>query len=404
MERVYSTYLKCCGCETCANVCPKSAITMSKDAYGFRYPLIDKDKCVDCGICLKKCDFQKENGKGVGTHEPIEAYAAYYKDETILMKSVSGGVFTAFAEYVIAKGGCVYGCIMDDEFNVRIVRGDAIEDIEPMRGSKYIQADMGDIYYDVKAQLANGRLVLFTGTPCQVAALSSYLGNGLADNLITIDLICHGVPSVKSLKLYVSFLEQYKDIKVKQYKFRSKEVGWGLKGAVEITSEKKGKLIKKIIYSKNDFWKSNFSSWNSIRPSCTSCKYANFSRTGDFTMGDYWGWKKLGMDLPTSKGLSVLLVNTFKWAHMIPHLNMVLVKTPIEIARQGNETFNHSAKKGRYWNEFMNCVADNNFLPFYLGFEKFKKDRQRKEKKEWIKSKIRIPFKIAKRIVKQLFK
>ena len=210
MEVLFDEDINCCGCGLCANVCKQSAITMCEDVYGFRYPSIDKDKCIDCGACLKKCDFQKvKTGTSThepSTHEPIEAYAAYYTDDAILMKSASGGVFTAFAEYVIARGGCVYGCIMDEKFNVRIVRGDAIEDIEPMRGSKYLQADIGNTYQDVKSQLAKGRLVLFTGTPCHVAALKTYLGCGRTDNLITIDLICHGVPSVKSFKLYVSFL------------------------------------------------------------------------------------------------------------------------------------------------------------------------------------------------------
>ena len=136
------------------------------------------------------------------------------------------------------QGGCLYGCIMDEGFNVKIVRGDTMGDIEPMRGSKYLQAEIGCVYQDVKSQLLSDRFVLFTGTPCQVAGLKSYLGNSKSDKLITIDLICHGVPSVKSFKMYVSFLEKNKKVKLKRYIFRSNKFEWGHKGGVEIVAEK----------------------------------------------------------------------------------------------------------------------------------------------------------------------
>ena len=397
MGTLSNNVLNCCGCEVCTNVCTQSAIAMVEDAYGFRYPQIDTKKCIDCGACIKKCDFQKLGRNGVETNAPIEAYAAYHQDEQVLMASASGGVFFAFAQYVLSRGGCVYGCIIDDDFNVRIVRGDTVEDVERMRGSKYVQGEMGYIYEDVKTSLRD-RLVLFTGTPCQVAALKSYLGNYRTDNLITIDLVCHGVSSVKSFKLYLSFLEKTKKIKVKQYRFRSKEIGWGLSGAVEIVSEKKGKLKKRIVLSKNDFYKSNFLSWNTLRPACTSCKYATFSRTGDFTMGDYWGWEKLGLALPSSKGLSVLLVNSPKWSRIIYDLNLNLVKTPLNIAQQGNETFNHPTQKGHHWEEFMMCVAENDYRPLYIDFEKYKKNRDWKEKKKRIRRIITFPLRKLKKL------
>ena len=398
METLSNNVLNCCGCEVCTNVCSQSAIAMVEDAYGFRYPQIDTTKCIDCGACIKKCDFQKLGKNGIETNAPIEAYAAYHIDEQVLMASASGGVFFAFAQYVLSKGGCVYGCIMDEDFNVRIVRGDSVEDVEPMRGSKYVQSEMGLIYEDVKSSLRD-RLVLFTGTPCQVAALKSYLGNGRTDNLITIDLICHGVSSIKSFKLYLSFLEKTKRIKIKQYNFRSKEIGWGLSGAVEIVSDNKGKLTKRIVLSKNDFYKSNFSSWNTIRPSCTTCKYATFSRIGDFTMGDYWGWERLGLALPSTKGLSVLLVNSPKWSTIINQLSLVLVKTPLKLAQQGNETLNHPAKKGLYWDEFMACVAQNDYRPLYIVFEKSKRNRAYKEKKKKIKRIITFPIRVVKKLL-----
>lgn len=392
MDTIYRTDLSCCGCEVCVNVCPESAITMCEDAIGFRYPKIDAEKCIDCGACIKKCDFQKTREVNDGLKEPIEAYAAYHTDIKVLRKSQSGGVFTAFADYVFKQGGCVYGCIMDEDFNVRIVRGDTMEDIEPMRGSKYLQAETGHIYQDVKSQLIKDRFVLFAGTPCQVAGLKSYLGNSKSDKLITIDLICHGVPSVKSFKLYVSLLEKYKNIKVKRYIFRSNKFEWGHKGGVEIVAEEKGEIVNKLVSSKDDFYKSNYLSWSSLRPSCFVCKYANFYRVGDFTMGDYWGWEKLSLNIPTSNGLSVLLVNSLKWTNLLSSLNLELINTPIEIARNGNETFNHPSRKGRFWDEFMKCVANNDFLPLYLDFEQYKIRRDKKEKIDRIKRIIAWPL------------
>lgn len=382
MDKLYNNDSSCCGCQACLNVCLQSAISMREDAYGFKYPSINQEKCINCGACLKKCDFQKTGNQGVFLNYPIKAYAAYHRENATLKNSTSGGVFTAFAEYVLAKGGSVFGCVIDEEFNVKLVRSDTLEGIEPMRGSKYLQSEIGFIYREVKTILKEGKMVLFTGTPCQVAALKSYLGNSDTKNLITIDLICHGVPSIKSFKLYISLLDGLnKKTKIKEYKFRSKEYGWGLKtSAIEIISEKKGKRHRQIVLSKNDFYKSNYLSWNSIRISCASCKYANNNRVGDFTMGDYWGWEKLGVDIPTIQGLSVLFVNTPKWTHLLNSINMNLIDTPIDVALKGNGALNQPTIRGRFWDAFMECVANNDYYPFYQGFIQFKKTRNRKER------------------------
>lgn len=404
MLTLYYNDYDCCGCETCASVCSQSAISMNEDAFGFRYPKINTDKCIQCGICLKKCDFQKHKNDGVGLSYPIESYAVYHTELNTLKNSTSGGVFTAFAEYVINHGGCVYGCTMDENFNVKIVRGDTLGDIEPMRGSKYLQSEIGDVYKDVKIQLQSGRLVLFTGTPCQVAALKSYLGNVPTDKLITIDLICHGVPSQKSFKMYIKLLESliYKNEKILSYRFRSKEFGWGIKSAaIELFSKKNGKIKKRVVPNKNDFYKSNYVSWNSIRICCASCKYANNNRVGDFTMGDFWGWEKLGVEIPTSNGLSVLFVNTNKWAHLLKDLNLKMISSPVEVALQGNGALNKPTVRGRYWNDFMQCVANNDYLPFYQGFEKYRKTRNRKENVNKIKNVIKTPYRLIKKLFNQ---
>lgn len=394
MDTLCSYDKDCCGCEACVSVCKSNAITMREDTYGFMYPYISQEKCIDCGACLKKCDFKKLVSDGISMHYPIKAYAAFHNDEQTLKSSTSGGVFSAFAEYVLNNGGCVYGCVMDDDFNVSIVKGETTEDIIPMRGSKYLQGAVNSIYKDIKQQLCNKRLVLFTGTPCQVAGLKSYLGKTDYASLITIDIICHGVSSVKSFQLYVSFLKEYKDIKIKKYHFRSKWKGWGLKtSAIEQFVEKNGKVEKRTILSRDDFFKSNYLSWNTIRPSCSSCKYATNLRAGDFTMGDFWGWEKLGLKIPTQNGLSALLCNFDKWEFLLKTINMTLVEVPVETVLEGNGALNSPTKKGRFWNAFMQCVANNNYTEFYKGFEKFKKERKRKEIIKRLKMIIPLPIK-----------
>ena len=199
----------CCACGACLNICPKQAISMQKDEYGFLYPQIDKGKCIKCGLCLKTCAFQNSELKNI----PIKTYAAQ-SDNTDLKESASGGIFASIATNVLREGGVVYGAAMEMENDKLIVRHIAVEndaDLIKLQGSKYVQSSTEKIYQDVKKKLNDNRLVLFSGTPCQVDGLNSYLGKTY-DNLITIDIICHGVPNNQMFQDYIALLEEkYKD-------------------------------------------------------------------------------------------------------------------------------------------------------------------------------------------------
>lgn len=212
----------CAGCTSCMASCPKNAITMEKDGWGFQYPSIDMKKCVNCGLCDKVCPFVQSSSAKL----PIqEVYAVKHRDAEILKESTSGGIFTAISDYVLEQGGVVYGAAFDENMVVRHMRATTPEQRNRMRGSKYVQSDMGDIFTQVKQDIIKKKKVLFTGTPCQVAGLKNFLKNA-TDGLICLDLICHGVPSPVIYKEHLNFLSEKMKMNVLDYKFRPKDWGW----------------------------------------------------------------------------------------------------------------------------------------------------------------------------------
>ena len=300
----------CCACGACLNICPKQAISMQKDEYGFLYPQIDESKCIKCGLCLKTCAFQNSELKNI----PIKTYAAQ-SDNTDLKKSVSGGIFASIATNLLKEGGVVYGAAMEMENDKLTVRHIAVEndaDLIKLLGSKYVQSNTGKIYQDIKRKLDDNRLVLFSGTPCQVDGLNSYLGKTY-DNLITIDIICHGVPNNQMFQDYIALLEEkYKD-KIIDFKFRDKTKGWGLTAKGYTAKGYTAKIPANVSSYYYMFLKSYI-----YRDSCYSCKYACKNRCGDMTIGDYWGIERAHPEvlkeneygLDYKNGISCLIVNT----------------------------------------------------------------------------------------------
>jgi len=212
----------CCGCFACATICPQHCITMDEDHEGFRYPIIDKDSCTDCGLCSKVCPVINRYTK---TEFETKVFACQNKNEQIRLESSSGGIFSLLAENTIQKKGVVFGARFDDDFFVIHDFTETIEGLEAFRGSKYVQSFIGDNYKKAEQFLIQGREVLFTGTSCQIAGIKHYLRKEY-NNLLTVDIVCHGVPSPKVFKLYLEELNSQQDGKLEKILFRDKTDGW----------------------------------------------------------------------------------------------------------------------------------------------------------------------------------
>lgn len=315
---------ECCGCSSCVQKCPKNAIKMIENEEGFLYPIIDEEKCINCGLCSKVCPQMKEIKKN--NEEYPKVYAMYNKNDDELLKSSSGGIFSVIANYVIENGGVVFGAAYDNDFNVKHIMIDNKENLNLLRKSKYVQSNINNTYEEAERKLKQGKMVLFSGTPCQIAGLKSYLVKEY-DNLITCDLVCHGVPSPKAFKIYIKAFEK-NGKKVSSYDFRTKD---------KLEFEKLGKI--EFSNGKNRYLKigtdpfyNNFLSGNLFRESCYTCKYANMNRIGDITIGDFIGVHNVQPDAYNSKGISICIVNDIKSDELIKKIknNVEIKKTAID--------------------------------------------------------------------------
>lgn len=341
----------CSGCGACVNVCTLGAISMRTDEFGFAYPNIDETKCVSCGKCVRACEY----AQNCGLHTPTEAYAASHKNKQTLLNSSSGGVFSALAEYFITHGGAVCGCVYDENLMPAHICTETEDGVLLMRKSKYAQSDLGLVYREVLERLKSGQLVLFTGTPCQVAALYAVVGYKY-DNLLTVDLICHGVPSGEMFKKFLEYLEDKYSTKIKHFDFRSKRYKWS-RFTAEFT-DVKGKTVN--IGKVNEFYFAQFSAGNIMRPSCFTCRYACPDRVGDITMGDFWGHSALDLRCDRNNGISVFTCNTERSRDMLDVMSerLILDKIDYSIAVFGNTCLNHPTKKGEKWDLYMQAMKN----------------------------------------------
>lgn len=291
----------CCGCTACASSCPNGAINMVSDSEGFAYPQINGSKCIECGICLNACSFgRKESSK------PLQLFAAVSKNNEQRQNSSSGGVFPVLAEITENMGGSVYGAEYDVDFSVHHVRRE--HNWQGMCVSKYVQSDINGIYKQVKKDLLSDKQVLFTGTPCQVDGLNSYLAKTDKAKLITCDIICHGTPSPKLWQDYLNYLQENSGNNIHSVNFRDKSTGWHNSS---LTIKSQDEILEKNTHAENLFLKLMFNHI-SLRPSCFNCPYASFGRVGDITMGDYWGVEKVFPEMDDNKGTSLVMLNTQK--------------------------------------------------------------------------------------------
>ena len=295
----------CCGCGACSQICPKHCIEMKADNEGFLYPTVDKNACINCGLCEKNCPIlisrRNESKKTIRQ----DAYVAYHLDEAIRLKSSSGGVFTALAEDVIQHGGVVFGAAFDQEFLVHHIGVEDVNGLEKLRGSKYLQSRTEDTFREAKTALDQGRWVLYSGTGCQIAGLKAYLKQDYP-NLITVDILCHGVPSPLLWKHYLLELEHTHGAKAQQITFRKKDPGWK-RFSLSLFFSNNQVYMHTL---KEDPYMQMFLKNICLRPSCYDCKFKTIHSQADITLGDCWGIEKYMPEIDDDKGISVIFVHT----------------------------------------------------------------------------------------------
>lgn len=327
---------KCCGCDACVQICTQKAISMVADDEGFLYPVLQLDRCIDCGICEHVCPIINHE-KAKSNEDPL-AFAAIIKNEDELLKSSSGGIFTAIANYVLNQGGIVYGAAFDEYFKLRHEGIDNVDSLNKLRGSKYIQSNNQGIYSQIKDKLCEGRLVYYVGTGCQVAGLKLFLKKKY-DNLITSDLVCHGVPSQSAFDAAISKFQYMRNVVVETYSFRDKKVlGWSCSSS----SYSKHLISGKVKYYGFDpilrSYFNAFISASNFREICYKCPFATVERCGDITLADYWGVKKYHPNILTMNGVSAIFVNSDKGKAILNNIkdSVTLFKSKKEWIVDGN--------------------------------------------------------------------
>lgn len=320
--------IDCCGCNACAEICPKHCIAMKHDEYGFLYPEVYESLCIECGACERVCPFPASEGD---LNYPLKAFAAWANDEKAYERSSSGGAAYVISHTILSEGGVVYGCASDG-LDIRHVRVDRLEDLPKLQGSKYVQSDVCGLFSQVRTDLKEGRKVVFIGTPCQVAGLKKFIKK-VPDNLLLVDLICHGTPSQQMLREHIAHIVG--DKKINKITFRR-----GNSYILDIESNGK-KIWDANLWESpyKDMYLHAFIKGYNSRPCCHHCTFARPERVSDITIGDFWG---LGEDCPRPKdremGISVILPATEKGLAVTQVIKsqMTLVERPVSEAITGN--------------------------------------------------------------------
>jgi len=306
----------CCGCEACVQACPKQCISFEEDKEGFHYPKVDNSICIECELCEKVCPILLP----YNLRKPLTQVAAINPDETVRKESSSGGIFTMLAENVIRKGGVVFGVRFDEKWQAVFDYADTIEGLSAFRGSKYLQARVGKSFVEVKEFLQQGREVLFSGTSCQVSALKHLLRRDY-DNLLLVDVVCHGVPSPKVWGRYLDEVTQNNMNAIKYVKFRSKKQGWK-RFCFDLTYVKEGEQHNISSWHQQNHFMRIFLNDVILRPSCHSCRAKGGRSWSDLTVADFWGINQLNSQMDDDGGTSLVLVYSDKGRNAFEALHL----------------------------------------------------------------------------------
>lgn len=361
---------KCCGCQACVQKCPKSCISMEEDDEGFLYPKIDKEKCIDCHLCEKVCPVLEFSLPNL----PIVCYAAKNPNDQIRRVSSSGGIFTMLAERIIAKGGVVFGAAFNDKWEVVHTYTESKEGLQALRGSKYVQSRIGNTYRQAEDFLKDGRLVLFSGTPCQIAGLRNFLGNKEYANLLNVDFVCHGVPSPgvfrwylqeelnnyaarqssKKTDLFPSVLSIPKadvlvpeGLNIEGISFRDKRKGWKKYSFVLLLAEVSAEGQKNKVslsYTLNECkYLDGFFNDLYLRPCCYECRFKGLRSGADITIGDFWNLDTYNRQFDDDQGVSCVICLSEKGEKLIKNLDCKQMEVPYSAIALRNQAINHSA-------------------------------------------------------------
>lgn len=326
----------CCGCAACVQVCPKSCITMVQDAEGFDYPKADSEQCISCGLCEKVCPVS--HAQAEPAREP-KAFAAYGPDKD-RAESSSGGIFAQLARQTLAQGGLVFGAAMAEDSKTAVHTAiDSEGDLPRLQGSKYLQSHVGNCFRQAKEALEAGRAVLFTGTPCQIEGLLHFLGRDY-ENLVTADVICHGVPSEKLWQKYLDCQQRRYGSRVTRVSFRDKRQGWK-SFSMALTFENGKQYAKKLYF---DTYLQLFLQDLCLRPSCYACPSRKKHRVSDLTLGDFWGCDRVCPEMDDDTGLSLVLIHSEKGQRAFDALSLKRKTVTLEQALTANKAIIRSPK------------------------------------------------------------
>ena len=344
----------CCGCGACSQICPRQCIEMKKDEEGFCYPRVDKEVCVNCGLCEKTCPILNAKRDGSGKSVRQNTYVAYHLDEKIRLESSSGGVFTALAEDVIQQGGIVFGAAFDHEYLVHHIGVENLSDLEKLRGSKYLQSRTEDTFREAKAALDQGRRVLYSGTGCQIAGLKAYLKQDYA-NLLTVDILCHGVPSPALWTLYLAEMEKKHGGTVRRVSFREKKPGWK-NYSVSISFSNNNIEYEKCF--REEPYMQMFLKNICLRPSCYQCKFKTINSQADITLGDCWGIEKYMPEIDDDKGISGIFVHSENGESAVSRIASSVYSQKADFQRIQQTMVYESATQHPHRKKFFKALAE----------------------------------------------
>lgn len=356
MDNIMGIGKACVGCRSCEQSCPVKCIRLQPNQEGFLYPAVDALCCIKCGVCLKKCpafDFKPRGRK------PIRVLGLKNKEKKRMLQSASGGASDLFARSVIQAGGIVYGCAYTENLEVKHIKVDKAEELYRFQSSKYVQSDLNDCYESAKSELDKGTLVLFTGTPCQIDGLYKYLGVKSYDNLFTVDLICHGVPSPEFLRKYFAYQEKKLGEKLEYFNFRSKDKrGWGTQYFLKTKTKAKTNLLSLDKYGKH------FIDGDCYRECCYECSYANTDRVGDITVGDFWGVEKSNPGFASAAGVSAVLINSLQGNKLFEQVKgqASVIETNLEAILQKQGNLQHPTGRPAGRDDFYERIQDEKFI------------------------------------------